>query len=225
MSTTQPTGTVTVHAPEPTFGGTVAGVQFADGVAEVDRSNTAALHYFRVARYGIERPAELEDPEPVDLRELGDRGDGIVVVGSRLRDAAVDPQPGDFLAPVNAGLADPHGPLVASPGLHAVPPAPIVPGLVSPDPAVQDARESAVAEAVLVDQVDVHTAVAQAAETGEGQDGEPVEPGELEKPAQAASKDTWVLYAVNHPDLARRLSVEDAQGSTKSKLIELFGKD
>ncbi|RBY94086.1 hypothetical protein DQ244_01620 [Blastococcus sp. TBT05-19] len=33
-------------------------------------------------------------------------------VGAPLRDAAVDPQPGDFLPPTNAGAADPHGPAV-----------------------------------------------------------------------------------------------------------------
>ncbi|MCK0516973.1 hypothetical protein [Williamsia sp. DF01-3] len=36
--------------------------------------------------------------------------DGEIQIGARIRDAAVDPQPEDFLAPVNAGKADPHGP-------------------------------------------------------------------------------------------------------------------
>lgn len=39
-------------------------------------------------------------------------------IGTRLRDAAVDPQPGDFMAPVNAGTpgpaGNPHGPNVRS---------------------------------------------------------------------------------------------------------------
>jgi hypothetical protein len=34
--------------------------------------------------------------------------------GTPIRDAAVDPRPGDHHPPVNAGLADPHGPLVVS---------------------------------------------------------------------------------------------------------------
>lgn len=34
--------------------------------------------------------------------------------GTPLHDAAVDPRPGDFLPPINAGLEDPHGPLVRS---------------------------------------------------------------------------------------------------------------
>jgi len=37
-----------------------------------------------------------------------------VQIGSKLRDASRDPLPGDFLVPVNAGEADPHGPLVRS---------------------------------------------------------------------------------------------------------------
>jgi hypothetical protein len=35
-------------------------------------------------------------------------------IGTPLRDASVDPNPDGFLVPVNAGLADPHGPLVRS---------------------------------------------------------------------------------------------------------------
>lgn len=30
--------------------------------------------------------------------------------GSKMRDAAVDPLPGDYLPPTNAGEVDPHGP-------------------------------------------------------------------------------------------------------------------
>ncbi len=46
-------------------------------------------------------------------------------IGTRLRDAAVDPRPGDFGAPTNAGepgeLGNPHGPTVVSLGLvHAI---------------------------------------------------------------------------------------------------------
>lgn len=36
------------------------------------------------------------------------------LVGEPLRDAAVDPDQGDYLPPVNAGTADPHGPEVVS---------------------------------------------------------------------------------------------------------------
>lgn len=69
-------------------------------------------------------------------------------VGTRLRDAAVDPRPGDFLAPSNAGepgaLGNPHGPSVVSPGLHGDESVrSIRPGLVSSDPATQSAQEHA----------------------------------------------------------------------------------
>lgn len=41
-----------------------------------------------------------------------------IQIGTPLRDAAVDPQPGDHLAPVNAGFpgsdGNPHGPNVVS---------------------------------------------------------------------------------------------------------------
>ncbi|WP_131104030.1 hypothetical protein [Ornithinimicrobium sufpigmenti] len=69
-------------------------------------------------------------------------------IGTRLRDAAVDPRPGDFLAPTNAGepgqLGNPHGPTVVSPEIHASQGVrPIRPGAVSSDPATQDADEHA----------------------------------------------------------------------------------
>lgn len=35
--------------------------------------------------------------------------DGAIRIGTPLRDAAVDPRPGDHEAPTNAGTADPHG--------------------------------------------------------------------------------------------------------------------
>lgn len=41
--------------------------------------------------------------------------DDVVRIGTPLRDAAVDPRPGDASVPTNAGQADPHGPLVVSP--------------------------------------------------------------------------------------------------------------
>lgn len=73
---------------------------------------------------------------------------GPIVTGTPLRDAAVDPLPGDFLAPTNAGaageLGNPHGPSVVSPEIHASEGArPIRPGVVSDDPATQDTDETA----------------------------------------------------------------------------------
>lgn len=73
-------------------------------------------------------------------------------VGTRLRDAAVDPRPDDFLPPTNAGepgeLGNPHGPSVVSPEVHATEGVhPVRPGAVSSDPAVQSAEETAHVEA------------------------------------------------------------------------------
>jgi hypothetical protein len=151
--------TVRVHAPVKDFEGEVAGVRFEEGVAEVERGS-AAYQYFRGAGYGIDRSAEVARPEPPDPRDLGTDGDGVEVVGTRLRDAAVDPQPGDFLPPTNAGVENPHGSLVVSPGLHASAPGPIAPGAVSSDPGTQQAKETALAEAVFVEQQPVQQATA-----------------------------------------------------------------
>lgn len=70
------------------------------------------------------------------------------VHGTPLRDAAVDPEPSDFLPPINAGLpgeaGNPHGPNVIAPGIHASNQfRPVRPGPVDPDPAVQSEEESA----------------------------------------------------------------------------------
>jgi hypothetical protein len=51
---------------------------------------------------------DAETPDPRDDRDA--------VVGTPLRDAAVDPKPEDFLAPINAGEANPHGPDRGQPG-------------------------------------------------------------------------------------------------------------
>lgn len=61
-----------------------------------------------------------------------------IVGGGELRDAAVDPRPEDYLAPINAGKADPHGPEVVAPGIHAVGPVPLVPGEVGPEGGLDD---------------------------------------------------------------------------------------
>lgn len=207
---------VEVFTPVAGFSGEVAGVRFESGRGEVERGS-AAFHYFRQQGYGIGEPSgQLAAPEPVDPRELGTNGDGIAHVGTPLRDAAVDPQPGDFLVPTNAGAANPHGPLVASPGIHAAPPGPIVPGAVSKDPAEQDRRETAVAQRVLVEGQDVRAATASSA--GAVASGP-------QRPPQSAVKADWVTYATSHPDEGRRLSREDAEALTKPQLIELYADD
>jgi uncharacterized protein YjdB len=71
-----------------------------------------------------------------------------VQVGSSLRDAAVDPQPVDYLPPTNAGepgeLGNPHGPTVISPEIHGSQGMhPVTPGDVSGTAATQEAAETA----------------------------------------------------------------------------------
>lgn len=124
-------------------------ITFEDGVAEFDGDLPDGLVAYLYAQ-GYDVDGEHADPvEPPAATDSRDHEDP-VVVGSPLRDAAVDPQPEDFLAPVGAGDGDPHGPDVVAPGIHATAPGPIVPGTVgSAD--YQDGKESAVAEAVLVD--------------------------------------------------------------------------
>lgn len=91
---------------------------FADGVAEVE--DEAALNYYRQAGYEIDgETPEVQDIEPepvVDSREVD-----TVVVGTPLRDAAVDPADDDYKAPKGAGEADPHGPEVVAPGIAPKP--------------------------------------------------------------------------------------------------------
>lgn len=64
------------------------------------------------------------------------------LIGTALRDAAVDPEAGDFLEPINAGDEDPNGPLVISPGIHGNQGVhPVTPGVVSGTAATQEAAE------------------------------------------------------------------------------------
>lgn len=78
---------------------------------------------------------------PLDPRNLETQ-----LVGTPTRDGAVDPRPGDFLGPTNAGedgeQGNPHGPHVISPGIHALQDVrPVRPGEVDADPEAQDAAE------------------------------------------------------------------------------------
>lgn len=79
---------------------------------------------------------------PLDPRNLEDQQ-----VGTRLRDGAVDPRPGDFLGPTNAGvegeLGNPHGPTVVNPEIHAMQDnRPVRTGAVSDDADEQSADET-----------------------------------------------------------------------------------
>lgn len=79
--------------------------------------------------------ADYVDPRNLATQQLG----------TKLRDAAVDPLPGDFLGPVNAGVegpeGNPHGPNVVNPEIHGLEEnRGIVPGLVS---GVADTQQNA----------------------------------------------------------------------------------
>lgn len=142
------TVTIEVTAPVAGYEGTVAGAVFVGGKARVPRHDLAALAYFRGGGYTIgARPAAAnEEPEPPDPRDVTE-----AKAGTPLRDAAVDPEPEDFLAPANAGASNPHGPRVVSPGIHGAEPPPPVPGPVSDDPAAQQEKEMAAAVGALAE--------------------------------------------------------------------------
>lgn len=149
-------------------------LDFRDGVAQVDDAalNDGVRRYLTEQGYGI-------DADPTSPDQTVARADPREHTGStqtnQLRDAAVDPKPQDFLPPVNAGAENPHGDKVVSPGIHAVEgPKPIHPGPVGrggtgDEPTVvhdtdaQGGNESALAQAVLVDQQDVKAATQAAA--------------------------------------------------------------
>lgn len=193
-----------VYAPNQAYQGLSAGVHFVDGQAETD--DERVLAYFRRAGYGIGEAAARSSPAPEASFEAPSAR---IHVGGRLRDAAVEPRPSDFLPPVNAGVADPHGPSVVSPGLHAVGPAPIRPGPVAvDDPARQSAEESELASRVLIGQelspdVVQDIAAQQAQATVD------------DAPSKSASKADWVDYAVSQ-GMAR----DEAEDATKADLQE-----
>ncbi|WP_432114021.1 hypothetical protein [Streptomyces sp. S1] len=111
-----------ITTPVPGYNGQGPGnLHFSDGVAETD--DEAIIAYCRGAGYGVDGQApEPEQPQVPDPREVT-----TTVVGAPVRDAAVDPRPGDFRPPVGAGEGNPHGPEVYAPGLPGgglQPPAP-----------------------------------------------------------------------------------------------------
>lgn len=179
------------------------GVVFDDGVGYTD--DPAVINYCRDAGYGVGSskaidPNEVVQP-PIDARDVA----GPTAVGTPLRDAAVDPQPEDFLPPVNAGTADPHGPLVVAPGLHGVPPAPIIPGPVTPDLAAQVSRENEAAKAALIERkpADVVTPPAE----GQGGDLALSDVSSAAVGAAAAAEGATVSDAAEHPDVLERVEV------------------
>lgn len=200
-----------ITSPVEGFKGTVAGVEFVDGKAETD--NKAALDYFRKRGYGIgnSKPTgkrAADQPEPADPRKVS-----TARVGTPVRDGAVDPHEDDYLGPTNAGQANPHGPLVVAPEIHASGTGPIHPGDVHvDDPAAQDAQETALAEAVLVQNKDVPAATTAAAQANDAKDTP------AEAPSGSASKADWQAYA-----RSTGASDADLDGLTRDQLRDTFG--
>lgn len=183
-----------VTAPNRGYSGISAGVQFKDGVGETD--NPAALAYFRQAGYGIDGdPPVPQAPPEADARAHT----GPEAIGTRLRDAAVDPRASDFLPPTNAGEADPHGPRVVAPGIHAHETGPIVPGPVPRGNQAQEEKETAVDQAVFVEQLDVADVVGGT------------------RPTQSARKAEWVDFAV-----ARGMRRRDAEALTVAEIQDRY---
>lgn len=114
-------------APEALTGAGVGGLEFTAGVAYTD--DRSVIDYCRRAGYRVEPAPQGATPSQRDVLPA----DGVRQVGARARDAAVDPRPGDFLAPVNAGragrLGNPHGSTVVA--LQALTPRSQVPPYVA----------------------------------------------------------------------------------------------
>lgn len=201
-----------VEAPNKEYNGVgPGGAVFEDGVATVD--DDAALNYYRSAGYkvdgDVDNPVD-EAPEPPDPREIGDAD----VIGTRLRDAAVDPRPEDFLAPVNAGEANPHGSLVVSPEIHASGPAGILPGAVFvEDIAKQEKRELEFAEARLVENVLAPEAVEAVVDLDDRGELELSDPGSAEAGRELAEKDSTPADVVDPAD-ATSTPVAEAEEET-----------
>ncbi len=216
-----------IEAPNKSYNGPgPGGAVFVDGKAETDEE--AALNYYRSAGYkvggSVDSPrAAQEVSDPRDIDE--------VLVGTRLRDAAVDPRPDDFLAPIGAGEANPHGAAVVSPEVHGSGPAGIRPGAVRDNLGKQEVREKEFAAARLVQRVEMAEAVA--AEIPNPDDRGPIglsDPGSVaavdsgdgavpdEVPKASDNKAAWVDHAVSQ-GVAR----EDAESMTKADLVEQYG--
>jgi hypothetical protein len=153
--------------------------------------------------------SETTSPPLADPREVeGTR------VGTPVRDAAVDPQPGDFLAPVNAGTANPHGEEVANPEIHASGDFAVLPGDVA-DVDTQQQRESELASRILVgdepvpevtqematgaydSKVDAADPAAEANTVGQAEALATAPATAPEKPARSGSTGEWRAYAIS----------------------------
>lgn len=214
-----------VEAPNKDYNGPgPGGVTFENGVADVE--DEAALAYYRRAGYSVSGKVDnpRETPEPPDPRDVED-----TVVGTRLRDAAVDPEPEDFLAPINAGQGNPHGSSVVSPEIHASGPAGVRPGEVGIDNlGKQEQREKEFAAARLIDRKPAGEAVAAEVDSGDRGELGISDPGSADAgrreakgdgtPKQSDNKAAWVDYAVE-----QGADRDEAEASTKAELVERYG--
>ncbi|WP_345535822.1 hypothetical protein [Phytohabitans rumicis] len=86
---------------------------FVEGVAYVDNGHPFLAYVRCSGGYDVERVDQVPADYAAALAEL--RALGSFRLGAPTRDAAVDPRPGDYGVPVNAGKANPHGPHVIAP--------------------------------------------------------------------------------------------------------------
>lgn len=196
-----------IKVPSGDFSGKIGNVQFVDGQAETD--DRAVIEYCQGAGYEVGgrvlNPGRT--PEVPDPREAT-----TATVGTRLRDAAVEPKDGDFLAPVNAGEENPHGPAVLSPGIHGERPGPVLPGPVPEDPAEQEERESVAAVAAVLGERD------DSAGDTEEDPADPAGDPAPEVPAGNAGRDEWHAYA-----LATGADPKDLEGKGRDQLRAEYG--
>lgn len=199
-----------IVAPNRDYQGGMADVQFRDGVAETD--NPAVIAYCRSAGYEVDGVTD----NPATLPRIDvDSAKTHQQLAAPLRDAAVDPKPGDFLPPVNAGQADPHGPDVVSPEIHASEgPTPIVPGIVSDNPSEQERRESQAAEQTLIEQKPVGDVVQELAD-------DQAAGRQLEQPAGNASQEAWAAWVIA---TRRELDEKSVREMKRDDLRETYGK-
>jgi hypothetical protein len=124
-----------ITAPVPGLNGPgVGGLQFVDSVAVTDVE--AVIAYCESAGYTVE---DVDDDNEV---------------GDAIRDAAVDPRPGDHLPPVNAGVADPHGPEVVSTEVDGQTPPITVPDVPAGNASREDWAAYALAIGATADEID-----------------------------------------------------------------------
>lgn len=216
-----------IHAPNPHYTGTdlygtTTVLDFHDGVAEHDGALPAGVKaYLASAGYGLGRKPKA--PEGNSLEVPDPRDQSLQQVGAPLRDAAVNPQPGDFLPPINAGKegpeGNPHGPNVVAPEIHAGTTGAVAPGPVGrlehetqPDPQATKVEDGqVVADEDATKEVPVVVPDTDAQEAKESElaertriDSEPVPDVVAElgarqldagEPKGGAKRDEWVDYA------------------------------